>query len=322
MASNSKGTLIVIVQNIRDAGVNFGKRFTPPVSNIRTEVTKLLSELGINDPAGSVTNALEGVATDWKKISDSLSAVSLDFTNPAEVISGLEGKINTIKSAFSDILHKPDQALNGLGASATAIKTVLPKRLLDYIIYDFITKSHEKIGGVFLLLGVLRREFMSAGGNPAFVDAEIRVFDLPQLIKMLTHPKEAFLTVMRWGKDDFKARPIVDGMALLLGLIPGINKGPEDAVFPFSEETKFVGPLPLPDPNFKESALRDLITPTGTISFVGLHRHGIGLKVPNPVNISGGLGSIEIPKLPSSEIFALTPGNIPESDPPIFKVIP
>jgi hypothetical protein len=314
--ANDKSTIQVIMENVRDAGVNFGKRFTPPSANVLAEVRKLLTELGIKDPDGSVSSALEGVAADWKNISDSLSAISLDFTNPGEVIAGIDKKISVIKSAFTDILNKPGEALNGLLASGIAIKTVFPKRLLDYIVYEFITKSHEKIGGVFLLLGVLRRERQETGGNQALIaDAEIRIFDLPQLIKMITHPKETFLIVMRWGKNDFLARPIVDGMTLLLGTIA--KRGPENGVLALSEEAKFVGPL---DADIKESALRTLTTPTGTLSFVGLHKHGLGLMVPNPVKVGGNI--IPAPPLAAVQIFALTPGNIPESDPPGFRILP
>lgn len=317
MSGAGKSTLQTILENIRDAGVNFGKRFTPPPANILAEARKLLAELGINDPGGSVSSALKDAATNWKTIADSLSAISLDFTDPAAAIAGIGKKAKDIKDAFERILKEPEAALSGLGQSAAAIRAVFPERLLHYIIYDFITKSHEKIGGVFLLLGVLRREFKSANGDPAFIDADIRVFDLPQLIRVITHPKEAFLTVMRWGKDDFLARPIVDGMVLLLGTIPGAVRGPEEDVFPLAEERKFVGPL---DASLRESALRTLTVPGGTLAFVGLHRHGMGLKVPNPVSVGGNL--IPAPPFAATQIFALTPGNIPETDPPGFKVLP
>ena len=204
-----KSTLQSILENVRDAAVGFGRRFSP-AANIRPELKKLLAELGINDPAHSVSDALAGAGAGWKTIADSLSALSLDFTDPGAILAGLKTRGDQIQNGLDKILHAPDTALDGLGASGAAIKAVFPKRLLDYIAYDFITKSHEKIGGAFLLLGVLRREFVPAAGNTAFIDAEIRVFDLAQLIHSLTHPRETFLTVMRWGTNDFLARPVVD----------------------------------------------------------------------------------------------------------------
>jgi hypothetical protein len=264
-----------------------------------------------------VSTALAGAAAGWKSIADSLSAVSLDFTDPAAILAGIKNRGDQIKNGLDSILHAPDTALSGLGASGAAIKAVFPERLLHYIVYEFITKSHEKIGGAFLLLGVLRREFKSAGGNTAFVDAEIRVFDLPQLIHALTHPRESFLTVMRWGTNDFLARPVVDGMVLLAGTIPGTTRGPEDDAWPLTEEAKFVGP---PDAGARPSARRTLNVPLGTLSFVGLHKHGVGLHVPNPVSVGGNL--IPAPPFPAAQIFALVPGAVPATDNPEFKILP
>lgn len=302
-----------MLENVRDAGVGFGRRFAPP-ANVPTELKKLLAELGFNDPASSVSNALAGAATAWRDLANSLSGVSLNFLNPAEVIAGITQKATLIQQGIADILRAPENALNGLGASGAAIKAEFPKRLLDYIIYEFITKSHEKIGGVFLLLGILRREFRPALGNAAFVDAEIRVFDLDQLVRAITNPREAFLTTMKWGQNDFRDRPVVDGMALLLGTIPGMTRGPEDDTFPLLDEAAFVGV----DGGARPAARRTLTTPGGTIAFVGLHKFGVGLIATNPVSTSGNI----VPPLPASKIFAIVPGPVPATDTPAFKVLP
>jgi len=141
-----KSTLQSILENVRDAAVGFGRRFAP-ASNIRPELTKLLAELGINDPAHSVSDALASAAAGWKSIADSLSAVSLDFTDPAAILQGIKDRGKQIDEGLDKILHAPDTALDGLGATGAAIKAVFPTRLLDYIAYEFITKSHQKIGG-------------------------------------------------------------------------------------------------------------------------------------------------------------------------------
>lgn len=315
MADGEKSTVQSLLENVRDAGVGFGHRFAPP-ANVPTELKKLLAELGIADPASSVSNALASAATAWKNIGDALSGVSLNFLDPAALAAGIAQKAKLIHDSIDQMIKAPEAALNGLGASGAAIKAVLPERLLHYIIYEFITKSHEKIGGVFLLLGVLRREFKAAGGNAALVDAEIRVFDLAQLVRVLTHPREAFLTTMRWGTNDFIARPFIDGMVLLLGTIPGTTRGGPDDTFALDDEKAFVGV----DPGVRPSALRTLTVPGGTISLVGLHKHGLGLKVPNPIAFGGNL--IPAPPLPAAHIFAVTPGAVPASDDPGFKILP
>jgi len=311
--ATGKSTLQSIVENTRDAAVTFGRRFSPP-ANIRPELIKLLAELGINDPAHSVSDALAEAAAGWKSIADSLSAISLDFTDPPAILAGLQDRAEQIEQGIDDILHAPDTALDGLGASGAAIKREFPKRLLDYIAYEFVTKSHEKIGGAFLLLGILRRELKLAGGNTAFVDAAIRVLDFEQFIHVLTHPREAFLTVMRWGTNDFLARPVVDGMVLLLGTVPATTRGPEDDTWPVTQESGFV-PV---DGGVQPSARRTLIVPGGTLSFVGLHKHGVGLQVPNPVAFGGNL----LPALPASQLFALTPGPVPATDDPEIVIKP
>ena len=308
-------TLLTIVQNMREAGVAFGHRFAPPAAHVHSELVTLLGELGIDDPGESVSTALATVAGNWHSIADTLSGVSLEFTDPAAVIANLSAKAQTIKDSIDAILKAPEAALAGLGASGAAIKNVLPKRLLDFILYEFIVSTHPKIGGAFLLLGVLRREFTSAAGNAALRDAEIRVFDLAQFIKALTHPRESFLTVMRWGTDDFLARPVVDGMTLLLSTLPGTVRGPADDELPQADEAKFTGPLAA---GLRPSARRTLAVQGQTISFVGLHKRGLGLLVTNPVNFAGNL----LPKSPDAAVFAITPGAAPASDPPGVRVLP
>jgi len=315
MAGADKSTIQTILENVRDAGVKFGHRFLPPADE-RAELTKLLAELGIADPASSVTNALAAVTGSWATIANQLSGISLDFTDPAALLAGIKGKADAIRAAVEAITKAPDTALNGLGASGAAIKAVFPRRLLDYVIYDFLTATHEKIAGIFLVLGILRREFTPAQGNPAFIDAELRVFDLEQLLRAITHPRESFLTAMRWGTNDFVDRPVVDGMALLLGTIPGVTKDPnDDDKLPLAEEQQYVGV----DAGVRQASRRKITFPPGiTVSFVGLHKHGVGLKAQNPVAVQGNV----IPKLPASQIFAITPGAVPASDPPGFVVLP
>ena len=316
MAADGKSTLVTIVENVRDAGILFGRRFAPP-ADIPTALKKLLADLGIADPQGSVSNELASAAAAWRDLANSLSGVSLDFVDPAQTIAKLSAQAGAIQRDIAQIIQAPQDALARLGASANAIRAVFPERLLHYIVYEFITSTHPKIGGTFLLLGVLRREVKSAGGNPAFIDnAAIRVFDLAQLIRAITHPRESFLTVMRWGTNDFLARPIVDGMTLLLGTIPGTTRGREDDEFPIVEERLFVPDMDATVP----SARRTLDVPLGTLSLVGLHKRGIGLAVPNPLQIGGNL--IPAPPIPAVQIFALTPGAVPATDDPRFEILP
>lgn len=315
MAGDGKSTLQTIIENTRDAGVAFGRRFAPPADNIRRELGKLLGELGIADPQRSVTDALEATATAWRDLADALSGVSLNVVDPAKTASELTAKAKTIEDAIGKMVRAPQDAVAGLGASAVAIKTVFAERLLNYIVYEFIISTHPKIGGAFLLLGVLRREFRAAGGNAAFVDAEIRVFDLAQFVRALTSPRESFLTVMRWGTNDFLARPVVDGLALLLGTVPGAARGPADDELPLAEEVTFVQV----DAGVRKSARRTVTLPPGvTIAFVGLHKHGVGLVAPNPVSVGGNL----IPPLPPNAVFAVTPGANPATSDPAVDILP
>ncbi len=314
MASGEKSTIQTILENVRGAGVAFGHRFAPPADE-RAAITDLLKQLGINDPLGSVTTQLASVAAAWRSIADTLSGVSLDFTDPAALLAGIAGKADAIKNAIDAILRAPNNALNGLGASGAAIKAVLPKRLLDFIVYEFITSTHPRIAGMFLLLGVLRKEFTPAGGNAAFIDAELRLFDLAQFVKSITHPKESFLTVMHWGDDQFLDRTILDGLGLLLKTIPSVQLITPDE-FPLADEKKFVTVTPGVRP-----AARQTISAGGVnLSFVGLHKHGIGLVLKNPVHI--GTNIIPTPTLPEASIFAIVPGPNPVTSNPEFAVLP
>ena len=64
MADAGKSTLQSILENLRDAAVGFGERFANP-ANIQPELTRLLADLGIDDPlpGRAVSNAMRDPRT-------------------------------------------------------------------------------------------------------------------------------------------------------------------------------------------------------------------------------------------------------------------
>jgi hypothetical protein len=312
-----RSTLQSILINLRDAAVNFSKPYQTPAT-IPAAIRDLLKQLGIADPGAAVMAQLENAVKSWGDIGKSLSNLNLEFTDIAKTLAELSTKAKTVKDSIDQIIKTPAGIWASMGASGDAIGKMFPTRLLDYIIYEFLTKSHPKIGGAFLLFGVLRREFTPAAG-PAFVAAEIRIFDLGQLIEVITHPREAVLKALKWGTDDFNARPVVDGVVLLTGLIPGTTAGPDDETFPQASENVFVG---RDVSALRASALHSLAKGATKIDFVGLHRTGVGILIANPANISAGVGSLKVPALPPGVILALTPGPDAIKDPPVVKRLP
>lgn len=313
MADRSSAQSILI--NLRDAAVDFAKPFQTP-ANIPAALGNLLNQLGIADPGALVKAQLASAAKNWADLANQLSALNL---NAATLISDIENQAAVVEKSLNGILSAADTAWDGLGAIGADVKNVFPVRLLDYILYDALTKSHLKIGGAFLLFGVLRREF-TPPLNAGFVAADLRIFDLKQLLFVVTHPREAVLQALKWGTDDFNGRPVVDGMALLAGLIPPATIGPEEDEFPLAKEAVFVGRADLG--GLKPSARRTISAVTLTLSFVALHSTGVGILVENPVNLSGGVGALNIPSLPPRQIFALTPGADRLKDPPVVKRLP
>lgn len=325
MADVQNSTLGTALQNLRDAAVRFGERFSDPV-RVQPELVKLLAELGIADPDQEVSNAMKDAASSWAGITDPLKALNFNFLDPLAAAKGLANLGSTIADKLARLGELPASTLAALGARANDIKTVLPERLVGYLVFEFITHTHKKIAGAFLLLGVLRRPFKPAGGNPSFVDAQVRVFDVSQLIKVLTHPREALLDALKWGGDDFDSQTVVDGLALLLGLLgdAGLVLGPEIDNFPPAGEAPFVGrsvaeltALSVP------SARRTLRIPGSiTLSLVGLHRDGLGLMAPNPINLTGGVGAMHLPDLGPGKVLALSAGQPAATADPRVRLLP
>ena len=314
-----ESSLQSILINVRNAAVAFAKPFqNPSPTSVHDALRALLKELGIADPGDAVLGQLATAVQAWKSLADQLSGLNLDFLQPGQTLKELQTKGDTVTNLFNKILHTPETVWNTLGASGAAIAQVFPTRLLDYIVYETLTVSHPKIGGAFLLFGVLRRELTPAA-SAAFVPADLRIFDLQQLIKVITHPREAVLEALKWGTDQFNGRPVVDGMALLISLIPPVQRGPEEDLFPLAEEMPFVPGLPVGLP---PSARRTISAGGMTLKFVGLHHAGVGMLVENPTDLNVGVGSLQVPKLPPGIILALGPGNDRLKDPPIVKRLP
>jgi sulfur carrier protein ThiS len=317
----AENTFQSIIINLRNAAVDFCQPYKTP-GNIPTALKELLKQLGINDPGAAVLANLNNAVQNWGNIGRQLENLNLDVINIQDAIKDLENKANTVRSSIDQILNTPNAIWNTMGASGAAIKAVFPRRLIDYIIYEALTKSHKKIGGVFLLFGVLRREFTPAASS-AFINAEIRIFDLAQLLKVVTHPREAILDALKWGTDDFNARPLVDGMVLLADLVPNTTAGPDEQQFSKTTENLYVDRGNELN-SLRESARHTLTVhlSTGgdqTIEFVGLHKTGIGLLINSPFSFSGNLS---IPELSQpGAIFALTPGPDRLTSPPKVEVL-
>lgn len=328
MADAGKSTLQGILENLRDAAVGFGERFANP-ANIQLELIKLLADLGIDDPlpGRAVSNAMGDAATSWATIANQLKGLSFNFLDPVAAVQGLITIGRTIEQQLEAMARLPASTVAALGASASDIAGVLPERLLHYIVFEFVTKSHKKIGGAFLLLGILRREFKPKGASRALIDANVRVFDVRQMIKVITHPREAILEALKWGSDDFDSQTVVDGVSLLLGLLAdaGVVLGPEVDTFPAELESTFVGRSTIELGGLRQlSARRTVRAPPGNvkISLVGLHRDGLGLMLDNPVNVNGGVGSLNLPKPPPGAIFAISSGVPPPTGDPRVRVLP
>ena len=330
MADAGKSTLQSILENLRDAAVGFGERFANP-ANIQSELTNLLADLGIDDPlpGRAVSNAMRDAATAWATIANQMKGLSFNFLDPVAAVHGLITIGQTIQQQLEAMGRLPASTAAALGASAADIARVLPERLLHYIVFEFVTKSHKKIGGTFLLLGILRREFKPKGASLALVDANVRVFDMAQMVKVVTHPREAILEALKWGSDDFDSQTVVDGVSLLLGLLAdaGVVLGPEVDVFPSALESSFVSRPAAELGSLRQASARRTLqapSPLGnvTISLVGLHRDGLGLMLSNPVNLTGGVGSLNIPKPPPGAIFAISAGAPPPTADPRVRLLP
>jgi len=311
--ADKPSTLQTILINVRDAALRFANPYKIP-QNIPAEVTKLLAELGIADPGAGPRAQLNNAASNWGTIANQLSGLNLNFVDPAKALKDLSDKANAVKSSIDAILKTPEAVWAGIAQFGGALATEFPKRLLAYIVYEFLIAAHPKIGGVFLLFGVLRREF-TPPLNAAFIPAEIRIFDLPQLIKVITNPREAVLTALKWGTDDFMARPVVDGIVLLSGLAPNTTRGPDDQTFDKPTENLYVKRGNELTP-LRESASHTLTVIAGgshTLNFVGLHKAGVGLLLNSPLTLTGNLNIFNIPV---GAILALQPGANPSTDAP------
>ena len=325
MADMENGTLAGILNNLRTAAVQFGDRFSDP-ARIRPELVALLGELGINDPQGDVSRAMETAAATWAGITDPLKALNFNFLDPVAAVDGLAKLAGTITDKLAQLAQLPASTLAALSARGNAIQQVLPKRLLGYLVFELLTHTHRKIAGAFLLLGVLRRPFTPANGNPIFVNAHVRVFDVKQLVRVFTHPREALLEALQWGTDDFDSQTVIDGVSLLIGLVDpnGVVLGPVDDRFPPANEAAFVGRSEAELGALKvPSARRTLKVPSAiTSSLVGLHRDGLGLMAPNPVHIDASLGGLHLPGLGPGKVLALSAGTPPATADPRVRLLP
>jgi len=325
MADTKSGTLATILENLRDAAVRFGTRFSVP-AQLHDELIALLADLGIAKPETDVLKAMEDAAATWADITDPLKDLKFNVLDPIAAARGLAEQAGIISDKLEALGALPASTLAALGDRAGAIQAALPERLVGYLMYEFITQAHPKIGGAFMLLGVLRRPFTLANGNPAFVSAPVRVFDMQQLVKVLTNPREALLDALKWGSDDFDAQTVIDGLSLLIGIVDQTRTvlGPDHETFSTADEANFVGrsaaelqALQVPSPR------RTLQLPLSNIlSLVGLHRDGLGLLALAPVHFTGSIGGLHLPDLGNGRVLALSAGTPPATADPRVRLLP
>lgn len=307
-------TAALILDNLAQAALRLVERFEDP-AKIPEELKRLLADLGFANPQDFLSNKLAQAAASMGQMTDALK--QLDIGTNAESLAQLQARARLIRDAIDSILRQPAEALAGLDASFDALKAQFPRRLLDFIVYEFLMASHPKIAGVLCLLGILRRERIPTEGSPSLLEnARVRIFDLTRFIEALTQPRKTFVTVLGWGEDRFEARALVDGLARLLGTIPGTAVGPEDAVFTLAQEARFFDLTP---GLATDSAMRELTVPGplgSKVAFVGLHKQGLGLYVPNPASFDVGANGMNLPTLPNAYIVQVDPGASPATDTP------
>jgi len=327
---SESGTFQLILENLKQAAVEFGGRFKGTPAQVKPKVAELLAELGFADPTGIVTDAIAGAANEWAKIADRLGPVSL--SGPGDV-TALGERAKAIGDAVAGITRLPGAAAGQVADTGGAFRRTFPTRLLDYVIHEALTKSHPKIAAILLLLGVLRRERTASGGNPALIDgAVVRVFDLRQLVSAVTDPAGSVIKVLGWGTDDFNARPPLDAIGLLLKTAGALALGPDDDTFPLRAppggdgEDRYVD-VDRPGGAVLQDGARLTVTlPSAgpvspvTISLVGLHRFGLGLAVPNPVTPTGNFNGVTLPDIPNGAMLVLTADPAPRA--PDAKIVP
>lgn len=153
-------------------------------------------------------------------ILDSITTImeSDDDETIASEVSELMGEIPPAISEISTAASTIESSLSGLSASdVTGINdfSVIPRRIFDYLVYQYLQRNHSKIFGVLHVLGIAEIVNDSA-------DMPIRTINWPRIPTLFSNPKEIINEVYLWDST-FDGNKFLSRLEILLRafLIPG-----------------------------------------------------------------------------------------------------
>ena len=174
-----------------------------------------LRELGWNIPVDTDLSGVNlGVISKIALINEALSGDELDYPR----------LLTAVFDAFDAIKGIPDQLNLNLGADFTeSLRDNLPKKIVDYIITQYLEYEHPKLFNLLVLLGIFNVEYKEAETSIQ-VGHIRREIDWEFLSEVLSEPNNIANTVYGWGSSDFRSDLLLEGLHGLMNEI-GVPAG-------------------------------------------------------------------------------------------------
>lgn len=172
--------------------------------NSADKVLDFLAKLGIKVPVVDLVTVL---SQSFAKIDAVVSATKavIDADTDEKKLKALLSLLPVINEALNE-LHKLEVAISAApGISQAFIQNAhidqLPRRLLDYLIFDNLQKRYPKLFGALYLMGILDEDLL-ANDDAVFQSAcKLKVVNWDKLPRYLTEPGKVFDEFYQWNTN-------------------------------------------------------------------------------------------------------------------------
>ncbi len=177
-----------------------------PLTTLNTpaKVLAFFEKLGYKMPASDLLNALTPVVG---RIQDVISSATtlLEATTDEEKLEAAVPLLLAAKAALDELIKVENAIRSAAGLPQNFINNApldqLPKRLLDYLIFQSLRQRYPRIFGTLLLMGILDEEVL-AEDNAIFQSAcKLKVVHWERLPRYLSEPGAVINEVYKWNTD-------------------------------------------------------------------------------------------------------------------------
>jgi hypothetical protein len=180
-----------------------------PLKSLRTpeSILNMLKRVGYDVPGGELANSFSAALSTTDDVIEAAKTL-IEAETDSDKAAAIIPLLVAVKSAFAEFLKLEASIKSAPGLAQDFIDNAplneLPKRLLNYLIVQNLSRRYPRIYGILFLMGVLEEQMLEEDSSIFQPVCRLQVIRWERLPKYLSGPGDIFDEIYQW-KTDFKS---------------------------------------------------------------------------------------------------------------------